>query len=409
MPNGRSSNRSFLFTPADDHVAPTVIRFAQYLAKTGWIKIEQNDSKILVYGTTDASDSGSEAPILIFPTNDNFSDAKPRINDAIQAIAAFRGKQFSDILTEVFCYDADILRQRIDIPQLRGISLKIMPELVRHYRELISKSTQLEVFPKGERPYRLGKSNKAIQKGKEVVEKCLFGHTFAGSFGISIEVPVEIETNLFPEVSHCTATLERLTMQRIATGLSDAHTAMRNGQIGVISKNLENGFNADICQTMAELLTVIAQIEESPRVEYSFGWSPLIVPDSTFKQAKPITFTSGDMASVFNDAAKEMIKLHRSNPVTVKGEILTLTDDPEKKDTDEKKRRTITIRCKNKSDLGCIKITCSTEDDYNAACLARGHGNWLSARGILINEGQGYRLRNPQNLKALPPLFDEDE
>jgi len=81
---------------------PTVGQFAEYLAKTGWVKVKQKDRKILVFGTTEPSCDGSESPILIFPANDSYSDTKLRINDAIYAVASFRGQSFQDTLTEIF-------------------------------------------------------------------------------------------------------------------------------------------------------------------------------------------------------------------------------------------------------------------------------------------------------------------
>ena len=388
---------------------PEVRRFADYLSCTGWTKIKQSDSKIFVFGIAGHPLSSSETPIIIVPSDDSYSDSKLRIYDAIVAIARFQNRPFADILAETFHYDIDVLRQRIDIPRISGIPLKVMPEIVRYFRELICKAAQLEDSPQGARPYRLGKSSKAIQKSSEVAKKCLFGHTFAGSFGISIEMPITLDTSKFSIVTHVTPTFERLIMQRIATGLIDATNAKKDGLSSIITDNIEYGFNADICGAMGSLLDVLSQIDEISQVEYVFQWSPLIVPDSTLSKAKSISFVPSEMMSVFRDAAKEMDELHKSNPVTIKGEILTLADDPEKSDKDEKRRRTITIRCKNKPRINVVKITLS-DKDYDAACIARGHRNWISVKGILIEEDSSHRLRSPQNLKEVDmnaPLFNE--
>lgn len=303
-------------------------------------------------------------------------------------------------MAEVFRYDLDVFRQRIDVPGISGIPLKLMPDIVRYFRELICQSAQLEATPQGARPYRLGKASKAIQKSKEIVEKCLFGHTFSGSFGMSIEMPLTIDAEKFSLISQETPTFERLIMQRIAVGLADAAGAKECGQSSVIADNIENGFNADLCLTMESLLNTLSQIEGDPQIEYAFNWSPLIVPDKSLDNIKHLTFVPSEISSVFREAAKEMKELHKSQPITIKGEIITLADDPERKETDEKRRRTITIRCKNKSGISLVKITLS-DDDYNSACLARGHRNWISVKGVLVEEENGHRLRSPQNLKEV--------
>lgn len=386
---------------------PRVERFADYLSKTGWTKVKQSDSKILVFGLT--GHGTHESPILVFPSEDSYSDSKPRIHDAISTIASFQDRPFGDVLAEVLRYDLDILRQRIDVPGISGIPLKLMPEIVRSFRELVSKAAQLEAAPQGARPYCLGKASKAIQKSNEVAGKCLFGHTFAGSFGISIEMPLVLDEQKFAVVAKETPTFERLVMQRIATGLVDADNARKVGQVSVLIDNLENGFNADLCSTMETLLVAIAQIDEAPQIEYAFKWSPLIVPDKELNGIKPISFVPSEIASVFHDAANEMKKLFKTNPVAVKGEVIALADDPERKETDEKYRRTITIRCKNKGGINLVKITLS-DKDYDAACLARARHNWVSVKGVLVEEGSDHRLRSPQNFKEVDtPLFKEED
>ena len=391
----------------DEHVRnkgitlPSVDQFAQYLIRTGWTRIKQDNTKILVFGTQDSGYDGSESPILIFPSEDSYSDTKLRISDALYAVAAFCGKQFTDILAEVFCCDYDVLRLRIKAAEMRGIPLKLMPKLLQGYGELISQSAQLESYKYGERPYCLGKSSKTIQTGTEIAGKCLFGHTFAGSFGISIEMPLKLDPNQFSDVSRHAVTLERLTMQRIAVGLADAANALQKEQVSIITDNLENGFNADLCQTMGALMSMLSHIEESPRIEYLFDWSPLIIPAKHGMLMEPIVFTPAEIVPVFQHAAKEMRALQNAAQVTLKGEIVMLADDPEKKETDESRRRTITIRCKDKPNIKDVKITLVTEEDYATACMVRARKNWISVRGILCEEGKIHRLRNPKNCREI--------
>jgi len=395
----------------DLETLPETERFADYLFQTGWTKIEQSDLRILVFGISEHPPKSPEPPIIIFPSNDSYSDSRLRIYDAIAAIATFQNRPFGDVLAEVLRYDLDVLRQRIDVPGISGIPLKLMPEIVRSFRELICKAAQLEAAPQGTRPYCLGKARKAVQKSNEVSEKCLFGHTFAGSFGISIEMPLTLDTKMFSTIAHETPTFERLTMQRIATGLVDAVNAKKESQSSVITDNLENGFNADLCSTMESLLNILSQINESLQVEYVFQWSPLIVPDKNLSNVKNISFVPSEMVPIFRDAAREMRELQKSNPVTIKGEIIALTDDPEKKESDERLRRTITIRCKNKAGISVVKITL-TDKDYDAACIARGHRNWISVHGVLVEEGNAHRLRSPQNFREVDmqtPLFPEKD
>jgi|GEM_PF-5187183 len=387
---------------------PTVGQFAEYLVKTGWIKVKQNNRKIFVFGTTEPSYDGSESPILIFPAKDSYSDAKLRIEDTINTLSNYRGKSFHDMLMEVFCYGTDVLRQRIIMPAIRGIPLKMMPELLRDYRKLIEKTAQLEVSPQGERPYQLGKASQTKQKSQEIIENCLFGHTFVGSFGISIEMPLKVDASQISGISRYRATLERLTMQRVAIGLSDANRVLKGEPISTITDNVENGFNIDICQSMESLMTTLSLINGTPSIDYTFNWSPLIVPCKEIATLKTLAFAPREVLSVFQDATKEMKKLHQTPPITIRGEILTLADDPEKKDTNEKWRRTITLRCKSKPGINIVTITLSSEEDYAAACIIRGHGQWLSVRGILNDDGKGHRLLSPQKLKEVPPLFIDE-
>lgn len=386
---------------------PSAERLCTYLSWTGWTEIKQNDHTVRVFGTEQfdpVSQVNGRRPFAIIPANDSYSNAKSLILDAIELIAVFRKTDASKIIDETRRFEFDTIRQRIDIPGIQGISLKIMPELIKHWRDLIVWSVQLETIQE-EKPLIMGKSFKIRPNANEVAHKFLFGHTFAGSFGITIDAPVSIDTGLFSHVSLKKPTLERNVVNRIASGLNDVAVSTQRGDVENIVSNYQSGFNHKLCELMEQSMKLFTEIDVK-KIAYSFDWSPLILRDENQISAT-VELEPKKAIDVLSSAKKEMLCLHKGDAVTVKGEVIALADDPECDKSHETKRLTIILRCRNRNNVGGnvgqVRMTLS-ETDYKIAVMAHANRKWLSVKGILEPEGTTiHRLRIPQTVREIEP------
>jgi len=390
---------------------PHTARLCEYLLKTGWIEVKQDNRTIRVFGTTQfgpITEMQVRRPFAIVPANDSYTNAKSLIRDAIELIAYFRKEDIAQIIREVFHFEFDTIRQRIEFPGIQGISLKIMPELMNRFRKLISISAYVETLH-GEKNFVTNMSSNSNKNIDEIVQKCFFGHTFAGSFGITIDVPIlgGNNKNMFQDVVRQIPTPERSIVRRIATGLNNTASAIQNDDIDSIVSHYQSGFNFNLCETMAEILELIAQIGET-NVEYSFNRSPVILCD---EQWHPVMLAPVKAIGILTEAKNEMQRLRDSEIVTIKGGVINLHDDPEF-DRSAKSRRTITIRCRgHKKNIDKVKVSLS-EEDYTIAALAHAHKSLLSVKGVIEQEGTLHRLKAPRDVKELdkqPFLLDSTD
>jgi len=379
---------------------PDLARLCEYLLKTGWIEVKQDDHSIRVFGTAQfgaIAEGQGRRPYVILPAKDSFSNTESLVRDAIELIAYLRKEDTTSIISEIFRFEFDTIRQRITLPGMHGISLVIMPELIKNFRELIRTAAFLGTIS-GVTPLVISKNFRPSQNVNDIMQKCCFGHTFTGSFGITIDVPVQIGSNRFQNGMRYTSTPERHVVRRIAMGLNDvAHAVQNDNNTDNIISNYQYGFNANLCKIMAEILTLIAKISEGS-VEYSFHWSPVL---SCEEITRPVVLVPAKAIKVLTAAKNEMQRLHTKDIVTIKGKVISLHDDPEY-DKSETRRRTVTMRCNNiaNSNIDKIRVTLS-DTDYTTAVLIHAHQSLLSVKGIIEQEGSICRLKTPHDVKEI--------
>jgi hypothetical protein len=381
---------------------PTVSEFVQYLRFANWKKIEQDNHNLFVFGTKQFDEKGI---IVKIPINDSFSDTKLIVLRAIQHIAQVRNIDESEVLYEVFRYDCDIWRQKIILSEkqeMYGIPLDTMHKFLKNICDVIKNSEQLEINNPYSKTKKESKNNKTKQKNN-IIEKCLFCHTFKGSFGISIEMPIygEILKKTFPYDK--IQTTERKIMERIAIGLSDTANATFSSDFNAIIENSENGFNQKMCASLRSAMTLFQLTKnsefENTEIEFSFKWSPIVPVSSKVPLFEKIKLLPQKTIQVLKSAEKKMEELEQSNLVTITGEIIIMKDDSNKED---KNRHKVKIKCDNHQKFPDVKLSLS-EDQFQQVCLIRGKGKFISVTGSIRNKSGGYYLDNIQKMKEKEP------
>jgi hypothetical protein len=395
---------------------PNVSKFAEYLSNTQWKELKQKNPNLRVFGTQQFDKEGT---FIELPSKDSFSDTKLRILRTIQKIAEMRDVDELEILHEVFQYNCDVLRQRIIIQgaekNITNIPLITLQEYLTNILGVIENASYFETVIEKDHnynSYKFSKTKNKTEKIKEITEKLRFGHTFTGSFGLSIEMPIsdtkeifnDNSNNLFPYMAPPPPppTLERRAMERIAIGFDDiANTDSTNQNTTEIVNNYKNGFNINMCNSLCSALESLKKIENS-ELEFSFKWSPIIVPSSKILSLKSTILSPEKTIPVIHSAVKKMEEINKKNPIRIFGEIITLNDDSETKESDQNKKRTIIIKCKSNNDVGKVKMTL-TEKDYDKAIDIHKLKKWISVIGIIDLENNIRRLYNPQKIKEVEP------
>lgn len=111
---------------------------------------------------------------------------------------------------------------------------------------------------------------------------CQFGHTFSGSFGLSIEAPINVSAlALFPDEAP-TNTPERSANLRISRGLGVLAEAGRDGSYQMLHDGEAIGLTTAMCKSLLRMAPVI----HSGNVEYEAYWSPFLRNESPTQKVR---------------------------------------------------------------------------------------------------------------------------
>jgi len=164
-----------------------------------------------------------------------------------------------------------------------------------------------------------------------VMDKFYFAHTFQGSFGLSIEVPIVVEKS---QIGLFEAPIERKVTERIVRGLSFAERAVKEDNIDIIVNNYETGFNSRMCEALVGLGE-----ESNSSIEIGINWALSFSPSEDVASAKKYIINDR-FTEAFREAA---VKLREVEPVdsVILGTIINLHCTDLSNDT---RHRTIIIK-----------------------------------------------------------------
>ncbi len=283
----------------------------------------------------------------------------------------------------------DILRHRLVAEaRITSLPLDLAPRIIGYLRDLVYYAACSEEDP---RPF----FEKGLKVGKDYAARCGFGHTFPGSFGLSIEMPIPPNPNALLVAQGQMAPFERRLMQRVVRGLVTASTGVRQGDVTLLTKDYAAGFNANSCDVMAALTETLSDV----RSEYSILWSPEYSVPAELRDLEPVRVDPKVFRPYFEAAAKSLRQVRESQDTTISGTIVQLRaqDDDEQDDG-----RQITIRW----DLGngrSLRIRATLDPEaYKAACDAHRDRRRVAIAGRPEKQGKSWVLTSPGEFAVLP-------
>ncbi len=356
----------------------------------GWKKIDHPNPNLLVY--ENGTDDNGRPIKLVLPNGNDFSDAAEKIASAIDLIAWRRGSSVEEILQLARNRGTDIFRQRlIGNTKISGLPLELAVRVIGHLRELVYYSACAEEDPQ---PF----FEKGRKVGKDYTERCRFGHTFAGSFGLSIEMPIppSSQPNLIqPDPD---APLERRIMYRIMRGLITASKGVREGDVAILTDDYATGFNANLCETMAGLTKSL----EGLKSEYSMLWSPEFQIAEDLQHAQPVMVDPDEFRLYFESAAKTLRKVKESQEAEITGTIIQLRADLEDEGGENLFHgRKITIKWEPGTGHNINIRAALSAEDYKIACDAHKESKRVQITGIPEKLGKTWDLTSPRNFRVL--------
>ena len=366
-----------------DRVAPglRVGDLALYLRKAGWQRAQHPNDRLLVFQQT------GNGPKIVLASSDEFTDAGDMTDNALHLLAELQRVGVREIVRAVHAQDRDILSVRFVNKQLTsgGIPLDTATRLVSQLRDLLAYAACVEEHP---RPY----FPKATSIGRKYTENCVFGHTFAGSFGFTIESPTGPAP--FGAPGGTPQPFERRVIGRILRGINQLHEAVLSGEPGMLATKYDTGLNANLCELLEETLKESGEAE----MEYSVLWSPDWPIAADLLGIQSVRLEPG-AAGFLGAVARQLRRLEESKNQTITGKVVALQSDTVSSDDDgaEDSDQVATILWEEQRGRK-LRVRVSLEpQDYAAACDAHKLGFGVSLSGRLEKVGRFWTLMAPTN------------
>lgn len=350
-----------------------------YVEENGWKDLKYPGDRLLVFEGPESDDG---RPILLsLPAKRGFRDTDDRLLDAVHLLAAVEQTTPYDIVQKIKARERDTMRLRLRLPSDSLPSVVAIFSIIHGWRDLITFSACMEQERK---PY----FEEALPVGRRQAQRFWFGHTFQGSFGLSIESLIftsssNDQTSTLQQVEDLSPPIGRRVIERITRGLLFAQEAKRRNSSRVISDNFGLGLNANMCNALLEVFKGIQNVE----LEYTVLWSSRLQPSHDIFQAEPILLQE-DISSYVRDAARilrnaphETQKAAQIRDALVQGPIVEMN-------AGDTGHRTIKVLWKERQEHVIISLEL---EDYQVACDAHKEDLSISIRGML-KRGKGRKL-----------------
>ena len=340
------------------------------------------------------SNGGSDEIEITLPTDTSRHDFLRRIDGALDTLAAVEHRSPDEVAADIRSIGFDRVFSRIPDSLVidNSIQLEIAAHHIRDLRRLLAATATTELSPAPSFP-------RTVPKAIEYADSCRFAHTFDGSFGFTIESPLQPNVNPTLSVVPENAPFERRVMERFARGVQTIIRAADEGDTKPIVNSVANGFSANACEQFAQLIE-----DTSPGgMGIGFAFSPEW-RTSTELVHLPEFKVDLRHIEVSRAAAKTLMAKPLDRPETVTGLVVDLhaRHDPLGLFGGSKSDESIVIAWRP-GEAGEIRITVPlSQQDYQTAVAAHTAGLPVKVTGTL--EQRGPRTWVMTSVTAISPL-----
>lgn len=348
-----------------------------YLEREHWSLVNENDRWIVFQ---------SDHPVDIALPKDTLApDYHVYVEHALKTLSSASGQPLDTIVNAILRYDRtkydlDILRARLMAHVYRSsLALRVATNFIAGLRLFLISATDPEV--RDPKPWY----EKAGSNPGDVLDEIQFGHTFASSFGFSIESPVKTPTNMFEPP------LQRRVMQRIARGMIATEKAVMMENESPLVEGYETGFNANMCDAILSMSD-----DYDMEMVYTIEWSQKYPVADDLKAVSSVSISRDHFELL--KVASAQLKNIKPEFVTVEGHIVSLRSphNPQSEDADER-RVTVAWEMENAKSR---KIVVPLErDEYLEAISAHKDNKRLSVKGYIRSSDR--QLAEPSDFKII--------
>jgi hypothetical protein len=322
---------------------------------------------------------------LRIPTKEEYSDFIEKTDIIIIALSEIFSIEPQIIYSEIIHSIKDIMRMRVINPGIYSHSLPLdyaSKEIVA-LKDLFLYGACSEVI---ELPY----FEKPLSEGLNYIQTCQFGHTFEGSFGFTINVPIIKKDQLFLISEVEDSPYERKVSERIMRGLITLKKSVDDDSSDLLVNSFESAFNARMCDSI-----IAMTLEDTKQIEISAEWSSEYKPDQSVITDNKIIIGEPEY-HILQDASARLKQVEPYDQIII-GNVITLhsKNDP---NLDDNFLRTIIMRHQVNDRSIDVKIYLS-KDDYLKAYNAHGSGKKIKVTGKMFRTGSTWKMNEVSNVE----------
>ncbi len=354
-------------------MGPSRETIVRYLANRGWVKQRSKDGRLIRLRLE--RHEGLKGPVnILFSTHADRDQQEMEVGLALQSVRQIYRLSESEIRDRLVSLDYDRLLARVPDDYLRdeAIELRTIRSYLNGMRSLITAAATMEVT--GKRFFA-----KIVRSGRDYADRCRFPHTFEGSFGLSIEAPIEAAGQGAMEFTEPEVPFGRRVVTTIAKGFGSLDRASAEDSADAIIDE-DEGFNAGMCN---DLVGIIRQ-SGVPRIDFSIALSPELktddLTDGSFKlETRQIP--------ILQDASKRMAKPSAPHKQEIIGRVVGLESNASPSELDVASGpRQVKIASHDESGKA-IKVSARLDAaDYRLAYDAHGSGSYVRIVGTLTRD-----------------------
>jgi len=361
----------------------------RYLLRKGWSPERHPNGRIEVLKTKPNNDGDFSTVTL--PSSIEYSNSASMLIEAFKSIATHENTAPDQLLNRLRRWGKDVLLARLFKIQgnENSLPLRVAAEGITRLKDFIGYAAYTQSEPK---PF----FDKAGGVSSAFTNQCRFGHTFQGSFGLTIECPVEVVPVLPMDQNPQIIPFERQVFDRIANGLSILRTSIDRDSLDPMLQGYRLGFSANMCRALTETYELL----EGRRIEYNILWNPELESANEVSW-RPFLF-EGRAHEFAREAAKELEKSEILEDSLIEGTIVQLRSDlPPGLDEQAEFEHVITMSwVRERDQVVRIRIPLAPTQ-YIQACDAHKEGRRIRIYGVPEKAGKYWSLTKPHDFTVL--------
>lgn len=364
-----------------------------YLSRKGWKKERSNRDGIEIF-----IEPNQVNPFEIFlPKRITDNSSQLLIEDAIKTLSHAEGLKRDEVVLGIIGIDKDLFNYRLPVESSEAVSVVLMREVLDATTHAFKEASYYEAKLYYDELSKVGKKNEISPKDQSFgfMKECRFAHTWKGSFGVTIEVPLQLPSyGLFDDIPD---TLGRKTSKRIMKGFSIVEKAVELGSVDYILDNILVRDDILSLEAMPSLLGVLRNCEINLGVKYS----PLIsiehgfVSDVLINEKKLLVLEAAIDKVKYPDEIKDIVVI--GFPETISSSKEDLLED-----IDDAARR-VTVRGISSQVDGkvlALKMDLSL-DDYKKAIRAQAEVREVRVRCDVKKRYRGWEVVNVKSFDLI--------